>query len=233
MVLAAPGVFRTTTQIDCALELLPSAKPLKHRAPVHFHAGTAEIEAQVRLLDGADSVAAGPARVGPHRAARAGAAAAGRPLHHPHVFAGGDDRRRRGGGHGGKRYRKADRQAWPSGCALSRKRPRRTASRCWCANRDTVMGMAELVARTGISGSAIAAAAANALVVVFRQPQRWFVDRAWFQSARREAAARGARVSSEEPAAARHRQAGSARPRTAGFAAVPDRRAFSRRKNRS
>jgi hypothetical protein len=35
------------------LELLPSAKPLKHRAPVHFHAGTAEIEAEVRLLEGA------------------------------------------------------------------------------------------------------------------------------------------------------------------------------------
>ena len=37
-------------QIDCRLDLLPSAKPLKHRAPVHFHSGTAEIEAEVRLL---------------------------------------------------------------------------------------------------------------------------------------------------------------------------------------
>ena len=59
MVLAEPGRFRAVTQIDCALDLLPSAKPLKHRAPVHFHAGTAEIEAEVRLLDGATALAAG------------------------------------------------------------------------------------------------------------------------------------------------------------------------------
>ncbi len=100
MVLAAPGVFRTTTQIDCALQLLPSSKPLKHRAPVHFHAGTAEIEAQVRLLDGAAALQ--PGQRGwrsPHRTARAGAAAAGRPLYHPHVLSCGDDRRRRGGRH--------------------------------------------------------------------------------------------------------------------------------------
>jgi selenocysteine-specific elongation factor len=53
MVLPRQERFRAVTQVDCALQLLPSAKPLKHRAPVHFHAGTAEIEAQVRLLDGA------------------------------------------------------------------------------------------------------------------------------------------------------------------------------------
>ncbi len=40
------------TQVDCRLDLLRSAKPLKHRAPVHFHSGTAEIEAEVRLLGG-------------------------------------------------------------------------------------------------------------------------------------------------------------------------------------
>jgi len=50
--LAAPGRFRAVKQVDCRLNLLPSAKPLKHRAPVHFHSGTAEIEAEVRLLDG-------------------------------------------------------------------------------------------------------------------------------------------------------------------------------------
>ena len=52
MVLAAPGRFRAVTQIGLPLDLLASAKPLKHRAPVHFHSGTAEIEAQVRLLEG-------------------------------------------------------------------------------------------------------------------------------------------------------------------------------------
>ena len=49
-VLASPGAFAPCTTLDCRLDLLPSAKPLKHRAPVHFHAGTAEIEAEVRLL---------------------------------------------------------------------------------------------------------------------------------------------------------------------------------------
>jgi len=52
MVLAAAGKFRGTERLDCRLELLASAKPLKHRAPVHFHAGTAEIEAEVVLLGG-------------------------------------------------------------------------------------------------------------------------------------------------------------------------------------
>jgi selenocysteine-specific elongation factor len=49
MTLAAPGVFRVTHHIDCMVELLSSTPPLKHRAPVHFHAGTAEVEAKVRL----------------------------------------------------------------------------------------------------------------------------------------------------------------------------------------
>ena len=38
MTLAEPGVLQSTSEFDCTLELLPSAKPLKHRAPVHFHA---------------------------------------------------------------------------------------------------------------------------------------------------------------------------------------------------
>jgi selenocysteine-specific elongation factor len=50
MVLAPPGVFSVTQQIDCAFELIAGAHPLKHRAPVHFHAGTSEIEAEARLI---------------------------------------------------------------------------------------------------------------------------------------------------------------------------------------
>jgi selenocysteine-specific elongation factor len=52
MVLTEPGLFQPTTSIDVALDLLPSAKPLKHQSPVHFHAGAAEVEAEVRLLEG-------------------------------------------------------------------------------------------------------------------------------------------------------------------------------------
>jgi selenocysteine-specific elongation factor len=59
MVLAPPGLFHTTTCIDTKFELLPGAHPLKHRAPVHFHAGTAEIEASVRLLGSLDPMKPG------------------------------------------------------------------------------------------------------------------------------------------------------------------------------
>ena len=50
MMLAPPGLFQTTACIDTIFELIPGARPLKHRAPVHFHAGTAGVEAEVRLL---------------------------------------------------------------------------------------------------------------------------------------------------------------------------------------
>ena len=49
MTLAAPGRFRTTRRVDVRLTLLPSARKLKHRARVHFHAGTAETIAEILL----------------------------------------------------------------------------------------------------------------------------------------------------------------------------------------
>jgi selenocysteine-specific elongation factor len=52
MVLAPPGCFEPTSSIDCTLNLLPSARPLKNHAPVHFHCGTAEMLARVVLLEG-------------------------------------------------------------------------------------------------------------------------------------------------------------------------------------
>jgi selenocysteine-specific elongation factor len=63
MVIAAPGRFRATRRVDVRLELLPTAPPLKHRAQVHFHAGTAETVAEVylheraRLLPGTSALA--------------------------------------------------------------------------------------------------------------------------------------------------------------------------------
>lgn len=50
MALAPEGLFECATTIDCRLELLKTAHPLKHRAPVHLHAGTAAVEAEARLL---------------------------------------------------------------------------------------------------------------------------------------------------------------------------------------
>ncbi len=52
MVLAAPGLFQPTTTLSCSLTLLPSARPLKNHAQVHFHCGTAEMLARAVLLEG-------------------------------------------------------------------------------------------------------------------------------------------------------------------------------------
>jgi selenocysteine-specific elongation factor len=49
MVIAAPGHFRPTRRVDARLELLSSAQALKHRARVHFHAGTSETIGEVYL----------------------------------------------------------------------------------------------------------------------------------------------------------------------------------------
>jgi selenocysteine-specific elongation factor len=49
MTLATVGTFRSASRADVLLSLLPSAKPLKNGAPVHFHAYSAETIAEVRL----------------------------------------------------------------------------------------------------------------------------------------------------------------------------------------
>ncbi|MGC2721367.1 MAG: selenocysteine-specific translation elongation factor [Candidatus Acidiferrales bacterium] len=59
MVLAAPGAFDATTRVDARIILLHSAKPLKNRARVHFHQGSAERIAEVVLLGGAKDLASG------------------------------------------------------------------------------------------------------------------------------------------------------------------------------
>jgi selenocysteine-specific elongation factor len=51
MVLAPPGLFQPTARLDCRLELLPAARPLKSFARVHFHCNTSETIAEVVLLD--------------------------------------------------------------------------------------------------------------------------------------------------------------------------------------
>jgi len=49
MTLATADTFRSTSQIDALLSLLPSAKPFKDGARVHFHAYTTETIAEARL----------------------------------------------------------------------------------------------------------------------------------------------------------------------------------------
>lgn len=51
MVLSEPGRFAPVRVLDCRLEFLRSVKPLKNRAPVHFHTGSANVEGEVRYLD--------------------------------------------------------------------------------------------------------------------------------------------------------------------------------------
>jgi selenocysteine-specific elongation factor len=62
MVLSSRGRLRTTRRADVRLELLRDAPPLKHRAHVHFHAGTMETIGEVYLL-GARELAPGGSRL--------------------------------------------------------------------------------------------------------------------------------------------------------------------------
>jgi len=47
MTLAAPGRFHPTQRFNASLTMLPGARALKNRAPVHFHCGAAECVAEV------------------------------------------------------------------------------------------------------------------------------------------------------------------------------------------
>jgi len=180
-VLSEPGRFHAVRHIECRLELLPSAKPLKHRAPVHFHAGTAEIEAEVRLF--------GAVRLRPGETAYARLI-----LRKPALLLPGDRFIIRmfspvvtiGGGMvidiGERRYARGFDVARRLGALAG---PDRGARIALLVREATFgMGTAELVARTGMAASAIAQAAVEAGLVALPLPSPWFVDRAWFQAAR-------------------------------------------------
>jgi selenocysteine-specific elongation factor len=59
MVLAPAGLFEATQRVDARVTLLGSAPPLRHRARVHFHQGTAEAIAELILLNDGGELAAG------------------------------------------------------------------------------------------------------------------------------------------------------------------------------
>jgi selenocysteine-specific elongation factor len=174
-VLSAPGLFRAVQHLDCRLDLLGSAKPLKHRAPVHFHSGTAEIEGEVRLFGGAPAIQPGTASY------------VRLVLREPALLLPGDRFIIRmfspvvtiGGGVvidiGERRYRKTDDVAG---------RLANLGVGALVREAEFGMGMADLVARTGRMAIDIAAAAAQAPVVAIAQPQPWYIDRAWFQASR-------------------------------------------------
>ncbi|MFZ5928133.1 MAG: selenocysteine-specific translation elongation factor [Acidobacteriota bacterium] len=61
MTLTAPGRWQAAGAVDCRVELLREAPALRHGAPVHFHAWTAETTAETRLFDVKQPVEAGQA----------------------------------------------------------------------------------------------------------------------------------------------------------------------------
>lgn len=178
-VLTEPGLFSATRVIDCELELLPSAKPLKHRAPVHFHAGAAEVEAEVRMLDGRESL-------GPGERAHARLL-----LRDPLLLLPGDRFIIRmfspvvtiGGGVvvdiTGHRYRRGERASERLGILGSGAPEDRIA----LLVRESRYGLAltEIIGRTGLLRAEIEKAA-QAEGFVFLQPQDWLLDREWFHA---------------------------------------------------
>jgi selenocysteine-specific elongation factor len=180
--LSEPGRFRAVTQMDCRLDLLRSARALKHRAPVHFHSGTAEIEAEVRLLDGSASLAPGAT------------AFVRLILREPALILPGDRFIVRmfspvvtiGGGVvvdiGERKYRKGEDATARLAVLASGDASQRIA----LLVREAPFGanLAELVARTGLTSSEVAQAAARAKLVALPGPPPFYVDRAWFQAAR-------------------------------------------------
>jgi selenocysteine-specific elongation factor len=176
MLLADAGRFHATTQVDCVFELLASAKPLKHRAPVHFHAGTAEVEAEVRRLRGTDPLAPGARDYVRFL------------LSEPLLLVPGD--------------RFIVRMFSPvvtigGGTVLDIAGPRRTGPERMrilesapLADRIGVlvgearygMGMPGLVGRTGLLEADIRKAAGAAPVIAFESPQFWLLDSKWVAS---------------------------------------------------
>jgi selenocysteine-specific elongation factor len=179
MVLVEPGRFAPSRQFDCVLELLPSAKPLKHRAPVHFHAGTAEIEAEVRLLEAP-------------RVLQPGARAYARLfLREPALLVPGDRFIIRmfspvvtiGGGvvlDIAPPLKRRDHAARLK--ILSEGSP---ADRVALLVREAPHGLAisELVARTALPEREIRAAAQSAGLVFLSEPRAWLVGRPWCEAA--------------------------------------------------
>lgn len=176
MMLAEAGRFAATKQVDAVFDLLASAKPLKNRAPIHFHAGTAEIEASIRPLASAEAIQPGTR------------AYVRLTLREPLQLLPGD--------------RFIVRMFSPvvtigGGMVLDIGAPRRsTAERLQTLEKGSVqeklallisesksgMGMPDLIARTGLLASEIAAAAQQPALTFWTEPQFWVVDNAWMQA---------------------------------------------------
>ncbi|MGE5571207.1 MAG: selenocysteine-specific translation elongation factor [Rhodospirillales bacterium] len=181
MTLADPGVFQAVRGIDALIELLPGAKPLKNNAPVHFHAGTAEVEARVRLLDGAERLLPG------------GRAYGRIVLREPLLLLPGDRFIIRmfspvvtiGGGVvadiTGHRYRRGENTAARLSALLNK--PIEEGVPLLVRESRYGLSLPDLVTRTGLMPAEIEQAARSERLVALRRPQLWLADREWFQAA--------------------------------------------------
>ncbi|MGI8744336.1 MAG: selenocysteine-specific translation elongation factor [Bryobacteraceae bacterium] len=176
MTLAEPGRFSAVKRIDCWFELLASAKPLRNHAPIHFHAGTAEIEGNIRSLENKDAILSGSrsyARI---------------DLRDPVLLLPGD--------------RFIVRKFSPvvtigGGVVLDIAPPRRDAAARLetlehgsAKERLTLLvseskfgtGLDQIIARTGLLESEIRSAAQTDELVVISQPQFWVMHGSWVKT---------------------------------------------------
>jgi selenocysteine-specific elongation factor len=173
MLLAEAGRFHATTQVDCVFELLASAKPLKHRAPVHFHAGTAEVEAEVRRLRGTDALAPGARDYVRFLLSEPLLLVPGDRfivrMFSPVVTIGG----------GTVLDIAAPRRAGPERMRILESGPLPDRIGVLVSESRYGIGMPELVGRTGLLEADIRRAAGAAPVIAFESPQFWLLDSKW------------------------------------------------------
>jgi len=179
-VLSEPGRFHSVNQVACRLNLLASSKPLKHRAPVHFHSGAAEIEAEVRFPRGMAALPPG------------GSAYARLVLREAALLLPGDRFIIRrfspvitiGGGVIIDACAPAARQSAAAMAArLDVLSSADDSARIALLVREAEFGMdlPDLVARTGMRETDIAAGAASTSLVALANS--WYVDLPWFEAA--------------------------------------------------
>src|SRR5947209_3300242 len=176
MLLTEPRRFEAVTQFDCSFELLPSAKPLRHRAPIHFHAGTAEVLAEIRRLG---STAAFPPGTRDYARIK---------LVEPLLLLPGD--------------RFIARMFSPvvtigGGVVLDIAAPRRDTAqrlaslehgspagrvRLFVSESRYGAGLQELLALTGLMKSEILDIARDPALVALTEPQFWLMDKSWFDA---------------------------------------------------
>jgi selenocysteine-specific elongation factor len=176
MLLADAGRFHATTQVDCVFELLASARPLKHRAPVHFHAGTAEVEAEVRRLRGTDALAPGARDYVRFLLSEPLLLVPGDRfivrMFSPVVTIGG----------GTVLDIAAPRRAGPERMRILESAPLPDRIAQLVSEARYGMGMPELVARTGLLEADIRKAAEAAPLIGFESPLFWLLDSKWAAS---------------------------------------------------